>query len=303
MDLLLIIDVLNLMAINSAIGINNNGRGVAIGAAAVVALVGLTALAAAEGLTKLVIIGWVAFVAMALGAVFGARASTTSPTRLVWGYGLASGAMVASAAMFLVPQAITLGAADGLPQVGGVGLAAGLVVGYSAHSIGHRLTHLDLPMDVTTAQISAHALSAGVIIGLVYAKSMPPVGLVLGLAIVSHKGPAGYAAARRLLRQDKSAVVLLVPAAGVGLTAVPAAMLPMPESAVFNAAIFGFAAGIFLHVAMDFLPQCEAGSEIDEVCSLHEEAHDLLDRLRIHAVLSTALGGVAVVVAWATLLA
>jgi ZIP family zinc transporter len=234
---------------------------------------------------------------MGLGAWLGARADETNPYRLVWGYGLASGAMVTSAAMFLVPQAMGLGGQAGAARLGGVGIAAGLVTGYGTHTVGHRLTHVETSFDMTTIAIAAHALSAGLVIGLVYA-SMPELGILLGLAIVSHKGPAGYAAARRLGRNGKSATALLLPAAGVGLTAIPSALLPVPESAVLNAVIFGFAAGIFLHVAMDFLPNCEAGSEIDEVCELHDHSHDLLDELRTHAVASTVVGAAVIVAAW-----
>ena len=246
---------------------------------------------------KVVVIGWVACVAMAGGAWLGTRANETDPVGLVWGYGLASGAMIMSAAMFLVPQAIGLAGAVGTPQFGGIGLALGVILGYSAHTIGHRLTHVDLPLDITAAQITVHALSAGAIIGIVYG-SMPSLGLLLGLAIVSHKGPAGYAAARRLARDGRSTAVLLLPAAGVGLTAIPTALLPVPEQPITNAVVFGFAAGIFLHVAMDFLPKCETGSEIDQVLSLEENSHHLLDQLRTHAVASTLLGSLVVVAAW-----
>jgi len=286
------------MSINSSFEINNMARRPSlVGAFGVVALLGLSVLAVVASVGKVLVIAWVAFAAMAVGAALGARAESTNPHRLVWGYGLASGAMVASASMFLVPQAITIGVDAGAPQLGGIGVALGLVIGYSAHVLGHRLTHVDVGMDTTTAQISAHALSAGAIIGLVYG-SMPTLGLLLGLAIVSHKGPAGYAAARRLRRDGRSSMALLFPAAGVGITAIPTAVVALPDVPGLNAVVFGFAAGIFLHVAMDFLPHCEAGSEIDQVCSLHEESHELLDQLRTHAVGSTLLGGAAVVVAW-----
>jgi ZIP family zinc transporter len=286
------------MGINERFGVNNSvGRLSVVGGLGVVALLALSAVAVVVDVWKVLVVGWVAFVAMVVGAYLGGRATATAPQRLVWGYGLASGAMVTSAAMFLVPQAIGIGGSAGAPQIGGIGIAAGLVVGYSGHIVGHRLTHLDLPMDVTAAQITAHALSAGLIIGLVYG-SIPTLGLLLGLAIVSHKGPAGYAAARRLRRNDKPVSALLLPAAGVGITAIPSALLPVPEIAALNAVVFGFAAGIFLHVAMDFLPVCEAGSEIDEVCSLSEESHELLDRLRFHAVGSTVVGATVVVAAW-----
>jgi len=281
------------MAINNSGKINNSawGRSAAGlgGALLLVALSGVTLLAPVP---KVLVISWVAFVAMVAGGFLGARTRTTSPTRLVWGYGLASGAMVTSAAVFLLPQAIGLD-----PRVGGFGVAAGLLAGYGGHVVGHRLAHVDVGLEITAAQITAHALSAGIIIGLVYG-SMPALGLLLGLAIVSHKGPAGYAAANRLRRADKPISSLLLPAAGVGLTAIPAAMLPVPQVPVVSAAVFGFAAGVFLHVAMDFLPTCEVGGEVHDVCGLTEDSHALLDRLRIHAVASTVLGGFAVFVAW-----
>ena len=263
-----------------------------LGLGATALLLALSAAATVTGHLKVLVIAWVAFLAMAAGALLGARAVTTSPRRLVWGYGLASGAMVTSAAVFLLPQAIGLA-----PRVGGFGVAAGLLLGYGAHVVGHRLSHVDVGLDLTAAQISAHALAAGAIIGLVYG-SMPELGLLLGLAIVSHKGPAGYAAANRLLDADKPVGALLLPAAGVGLTAIPAALLPLPDVAAVNAAIFGFAAGVFLHVAMDFLPSCEVGGEVDEVCGLAERSHALLDALRIHAVGSTLVGALAVFLAW-----
>ncbi len=273
--------------------LNNSRQDVSLlGVSATVVLLVFSAVAVTQSLTKVLVISWVAFLAMAAGAALGVRAATAYPRRLVWGYGLASGAMVTSSAVFLVPQAIGI---DG--SIGGFGVAIGLLVGYGAHIVGHRLSHVDLGLDVTAAQISAHALSAGVIIGLVY-NSMPELGLLLGLAIVSHKGPAGYAAANRLRESGGRPSAILLPAAGVGITAIPAATVPLPSVAAVNAAIFGFAAGVFLHVAMDFLPSCEVGGEVDEVCGLSERSHELLDQLRVHAVASTFLGGVAVFVGW-----
>ncbi|MDY6818161.1 MAG: ZIP family metal transporter [Halobacteriales archaeon] len=243
--------------------------------------------------SKVVVIGWVAFFAMAVALPLGGRASQHQHARrLVWGYGLASGAMITSAAIFLLPSAI-----NHHPQFGGLGVAIGLLVGFGSHTIGHRLTHLDFPVDHAAVALSAHAFSAGIVIGVVYA-GMPDLGLLLGLAIVSHKGPAGYAAARRLATDNKPVSILLVPAAGVGITAILAGLLTLPAAPVFNAVVFGFAAGIFLHVALDFLPRCELGGDVYAVVSISEQAHDLLDSLRIHAVASTAFGAAAVFVLW-----
>ena len=254
-------------------------------------LVVLTGIGAAAGLWKVLVVGWVAFVAMA-GAAALARFTntTTNATRGVWSYGLASGAMVMSAAIFLLPQAIGYD-----PKIGGLGVAAGLLAGYAGHTIGHRFSHFDLPLETTTSQLTAHALTGGVVLGAVYSL-LPDLGLVLGLSIVSHKAPAGYAAARRLHGKGRSVWMLLLPAAAVGIAAIFVGVVEPPTSMAFDAAVFGFAAGIFLHIAMDFLPECEAGSEIAALAD--EVDHALLDRLRIHAVASTVIGAGVVAVAW-----
>jgi len=266
-----------------------------LGAGATLVLVGLSALALASGVTnagKLVGISWVAFLAMALAAPLGAKTVGDSAGSLVWGYGLAAGAMVTSAAVFLVPQAI-----GQHPQWGGFGVAFGLLAGFASHTVGHRLAHMDLPMDRTVAELTAHALSAGAIIGIIYG-NMPELGALLGLAIVSHKGPAGYAAARRLSAAGRDWSVLLLPATGVGLTGLASSMIALPAAGPVRGVVFGFAAGVFLHVAMDFLPRCEIGSEIHDLLSVTGDAHALLDRLRVHAVASTSLGGLVVLLAW-----
>lgn len=285
------------MGINETRDVINSARVPWLGALGVALLVVLSGFAIVDGLWKVLVIGWVAFVAMVGGALVGTHSVSAGAHagRLVWGYGLASGAMVTSAAVFLVPQAVGYH-----PQLGGFGIAAGLLAGYAGHTVGHRLAHLDLPLETTTAQLTAHSLAAGVIIGTVYTV-LPDLGLLLGLGIVSHKGPAGYAAARRLRRSGKSVGVVALPAAGVGITAVLAGLLEPPASASFSAVVFGFAAGVFLHVAMDFLPECETGGEVGEVAALTDDAHALLDRLRVHAVASTAVGAGAVFLGWLAL--
>jgi len=279
---------------NLAVDIINSRRGVAVGGGAVVALAALTVASVGTGDPpwKLIGVSWVAFGAMAGAVPLGWRAASDRRARpLVWGYGLASGAMITSAAVFLLPDAV-----GHHPAYGGFGVAAGVLLGYAAHVVGHRLTHASV-FDHTAVELSAHALAAGTVIGVVYG-NVPDLGLLLGLAIVSHKGPAGYAAAHRLQDADRPVSGLLLPAAAVGITALPVALLAVPDVAAVNAAIFGFAAGVFLHVAMDFLPSCEVGGEVDEVCSVSERSHALLDQLRIHAVASTLLGGFAVFVGW-----
>ena len=266
-----------------------------VGVAATLLLAALSAFAVVTGTTggeKLVGISWIAFLAMAVAIPLGARTGERSASGLVWGYGLAAGAMVTSAAVFLVPQAI-----GQHPRWGGFGIAFGLLAGFASHTIGHRLAHMDLPMDRTVAELTVHALSAGAIIGIIYG-NMPELGALLGLAIVSHKGPAGYAAARRLVDAGRGPSILLLPATGVGVAGIASSLIALPAAGPVRGVVFGFAAGVFLHVAMDFLPRCEIGSEVHDLLSVSGDAHALLDRLRLHAVASTSIGGLVVLAAW-----
>lgn len=269
--------------------------GRAVGAGGLLALIVLSVLALTAGVTwKLLAISWAAFGAMAVGAPLGARAaSSTHPLEPVWGYGLASGAMVTSAALFLVPQAL-----DQHVQFGSLGIAVGFLAGYVGHTLGHRLTHLDLPVDHTTAELTVHALAAGAIIGAIYT-AMPSLTSILGVALISHKAPAGYAAARRLADQGRSVVALLLPAAAVGLLALPVGIVGFSPPIVVRGLLFGLAAGVFLHVAVDLLPECTAGSETCPAdATIDGDFHQFQDRLRTHAALSALVGGALVALAW-----
>lgn len=270
-------------------------RSILLAVTSVVLLVALSAyaLAVGRGFT-VVVVGWAAFLAMAVGIILGAGGASRNPFGFVWGYGLAGGAMITSAAIFLVPQAIGYD-----PQIGGVGIALGLVTGYASHSIGHRLSHVPLPIDKTTAQITAHAVSAGLVLGAVYAAE-PELGLLLGLGIVSHKGPVGYAAGRRLSLAGLPIWPLTLPAAAMGVAALAARFSGIVLSPTASSILFGFATGIFLHLGMDFLPGCEVGGEIHELVTTEPDAHahSLLDRLRLHAVAGTTIGGGVVFFAW-----
>jgi ZIP family zinc transporter len=264
-----------------------------LGIGVALAFVALTAFGANAGLEKVLVIGWAGFAVMVGGALVSVRTAGLRQTFFpAWAYGLASGAMIVSASIFLVPSAV-----GHHPGFGGAGIGLGILVGYAAHTFGHRLSHVSLPFEHTTAQIGAHALAAGSIIGVVYG-NMPELGLLLGLAIASHKGPAGYAAAERLDRANKPVSVVLLPAAGFGAAAVLTALYQLPPNPVVNGLVFGFGAGIFLHVAMDFSPRCEVGGEVFEVTEVAMDAHHLLDRLRVHVVASMTTGALAVFLAW-----
>jgi ZIP family zinc transporter len=271
-------------------------QGRIVGAVGLVALIVLSVVAALAGVNwKLVAISWTAFAAMAVGAPLGARVVRSShPLEPVWGYGLASGAMVTSAALFLIPQALGQHG-----RLGSLGIAVGFLGGYVGHTLGHGFTNMGLPVDHTATELTVHALSAGAIIGAIYT-AMPSLTSILGIALISHKAPAGYAAARRLADRGQSVAVLLLPAAAVGLVALPVGIVGFSPGSELRGLLFGVAAGVFLHVAVDLLPECTTGSE---TCPVDDAAHDgdihqFQDRLRRHAALSPLLGGFAVVIAW-----
>lgn len=242
---------------------------------------------------KVLGISWIAFAAMAAAIPLGAKQQEkTKLTSLIAGYGLASGAMITAAAIFLIPEAIHYNAV-----YGGAGIALGIFLGFAIHTLNHGLSHTSLPADPILIELTTHSFTDGIIIGLVYA-AMPQLGLLLGAAIVSHKAPAGYAASRRLTLQGNEASLVLLPACALGLAAIPFSLFNIPENAFVNALVFGIATGVFFHVAMDFLPECEVGGNIHRQTNLESHEHHRLDKYRNWAVLNIFAGGLAVFLLW-----
>lgn len=267
-----------------------------VGALGVGVLLVLSAVGVAVGVGwKLLAVSWAAFTAMAVGAPLGARATGTQhPFEPVWGFGLASGAMIASTALFLIPQALEQHA-----EFGSLGIAAGFLAGYAGHTVGHRFTHLDLPIEHTAAELTVHSLAAGLIIGGIYT-ALPSLTSLLGVALISHKAPAGYAAARRLARAGDQPLSLLLPAAAVGIAALSVGITGVSPPGRLRGLLFGVAAGVFLHVAVDLLPECTTGGETWPTDGEGvEDAHRFRDRLRGHAAASALVGGAAVTLGWA----
>jgi ZIP family zinc transporter len=269
-------------------------------------MVVLTAVGVLASLSKLLAIGWVAFGAMGVGAWMGARsegrasaAAKRQGTRPVWAYGLASGAMITSTSLFLVPNAIAHHAA-----LGGLGIAVGIVGGFTIHTLHAGSGHADGAARSLAWELTLHALGAGLVIGAVYA-TMPALGPTLGLAIVSHKAPAGYAAARRLRRHGKPASMLALPAAAVGVAALVVGLADPPARDGLHALVFGGATGVFLHVAIDFLPRCGWDHGLRPIASGSDQQDGTetvhAPRRRTSAIVSTLLGGATVVAAWGLL--
>lgn len=207
--------------------------------AASVLWLALVAAAADENLWKLVILGVTAALAMIVGAALAHdRPAIRFQTAID---ALAGGAMLTSACIYLIPTAI-----KGHPGTGVIGIAAGL---FAARALQHR--HAAQAYDPILSALCLHALSAGAVIGMIYTR-MPGLGLSAGLAIVSHKLPAGYVVGRSLRISHRPRYPVLLPATAIGLTSLPIALW-QPHIALPQGLLFGFASGLFAMVAMTYL--------------------------------------------------
>src|SRR5699024_1774294 len=100
-------------------------------------------------------VSWFAFAAMAVVIPLGGKKSNkTSLTSLVVGYGIASGAMIAAAAIFLIPEAMQYNTI-----YGGVGIALGVFLGFSIHTLNHGLSHTKLPLDSVIIELTTHSFT------------------------------------------------------------------------------------------------------------------------------------------------
>lgn len=221
--------------------------------AAMAAWLGLMAAAGVAGLWKLLVISAFSGGSMIAGIGLGLLRHA-SDRALNWAMGISAGLMLTSSSAFLLPTAI----ARGYPQLGGFGVAAGLTSGYALRRVADRVHSPRASLDDVVLRLVLHTFSAGIVIGVIYS-ALPGVGLLLGMTIVAHKGPAGYAAARRMRVAGRSVVPLLIPAGGVGIPAIALGLAGITLSGQANAVVFGIAAGVFLDIAVGFLPAREAG--------------------------------------------
>ena len=163
------------------------------------------------------------------------------PERIVQLDAAAAGVLVASAALYVVPGALNGHVGSGL-----LGTLIGVVVGLSMHMSRAGPVHRAM-----LGALSLHAVSVGLVLGVVYV-GMPAIGLSLGLAIVAHKLPAGYALARSLRNGGRSVAAVALPACAVGLAGLPVA-LAGSAPALPHGLLFGVASGLFVAVGAHFI--------------------------------------------------
>lgn len=255
--------------------------------------IALSAAAGILGQWKVLTISWIAFCSMAGAIPLGIIAANHGSSVMVAkGYSLAAGAIITAAAIFLIPEAV-----HHRPAYGGLGIAVGIILGYAMHNLNFQWHHRSWIGDVTVAKLVIHTISEGIVIGFIY-HLMPKLSIVVGVAIILHKGPAAYAAACRLKEKGSSPLPLLIPSCATGLAALSISLINMHGTPIANALIDGLAAGIFFHIGLDFLPAYKTDTEIERNSDIKKTSHVPFKTLQVGNILTIFAGGFVVFALW-----
>jgi ZIP family zinc transporter len=246
---------------------------------------------------NLVIASIIGFVGMTFGAYLGRSLELSKPYLKAILYGVGSGMMIMSAFLIIAPKAMT--GTEFESAVGGIGIAAGYMIGYSSHEISHFLTHRqniqNLLYSVKVSEITAHSILAGTLMGVAYG-TVPDLTLIFGFGVVAHKFPAGLTTV--LSDKKDNTQLILIPATAVGISGVVAAFLIPSLSGMLRALIFGLSTGLFAHVSIDMTPECVSSNHNHSqnhgtiVCSTN------IDRNRAISSASVLFGGVLITSLW-----
>jgi|APHM01.1.fsa_nt_gi hypothetical protein len=240
---------------------------------------------------KVVTVAWTAFFAMMMGTFFSFR-ELKSRKSVIWAYGLSGGAAFASILYFVLPKSLQLSTNFGV-----TGVLAGFLSGLTLHVITHELEHEAGEALTNLVSVTAHAAAAGFIIGQIYS-DLPTISIVLGISIVSHKLPAGFIISDKFGKGLKQAMKFIaLPASILGAMALIVYNLSISMPVDLQALFFGFSAGIFLHVALDFIPEPEPESHLRKLLSEEEDPlHEKMDEVKFHCIASTVIGATFVAV-------
>lgn len=163
----------------------------------------------------------------------------------------AAGAMLATALLLIVPHALLEHAG-----IGALGLLFGLVIGMALHAAGSGRDDRTI-----LGALTLHSICDGVVLGALYTIA-PKLGWGVGLAILAHKMPAGYALARRLADGPRQQILVVLPALSTGLGALCIAIMPAVVAPPAGL-VFGAAAGLFLFVALAFFASSAKADPLD----------------------------------------
>jgi ZIP family zinc transporter len=173
----------------------------------------------------------------------GAAASTVLPRQrwLECMDGAAAGAMVYTALGLMTPDVVAEHAGFGI---------AGLLAGFGVAVVLFRASPSSGGGQTTLSALTLHSLFDGILLGTAYIW-LPSAGIGVGVALLAHKAPTGYALARRLCLAERSTILTLLPALATGIAAVMVAIIsPLYLPAGILA---GAATGLLLFVALIFM--------------------------------------------------
>lgn len=242
-----------------------------------------------EGLNKIVFISWLSFFAMIISIFFvREKGHSDSIVLNIWMYGVSSGAMIISSFLFLAPMAIKNS------KFGSIGIGIGLIIGFAIHTFSHNASHKleDIMKYEQLFTLTTHTIFAGLAIGIIYSQT-PTISLLLAISIISHKLPASISVVNTLNKKEKQYII--IPATIFGLACmISFLMLPqLPTS--LTKIIFGVGAGAFIHLSIDFLPDCDQG-RIYDIIKQTEREHNKIDRARTHSVVSVIIGFIIILI-------
>lgn len=229
---------------------------------------------------NLVIASIVGLFATMLGVAIALKIRTINPLIKAISFGIGSGMMLASAFIIIAPKAM-----NSTPEIGGIGIVVGILLGYVGHELVHYVGHNDsisnLLYKMKVVELSGHAALAGSLMGVTYA-TIPNLSLVFGFGIIAHKLPAGIV---MTLEGKHRPELMLYPAAMVGVVGILTASLSVviPESTY--PLIYGISTGLFAHIGLDMLPECGSGGTPS-----HGTISCDTDRIRIYSAASVTAG-------------
>lgn len=228
---------------------------------------------------EVLVVGLLAFSSMILGGIMTGLFTGSTSVKVV-GHGVGSGMMLASVFVILAPKAF-----NASPVLAGIGVSVGYAVGYASHELAHIVSHdISLLNRLKQAELTVHSAIAGLIIGVTYS-SIPELSVVFGVGIVAHKLPAGFTT---VVADEQRIQSLILPASAVGIVAVPSYLLLPAIPVGVQSVLTGVSTGVFLHIAVDMIPECVSSSE--RIGHGVIECSSEVDKQRVYASISVLVG-------------
>lgn len=241
---------------------------------------------------NLIIASVVGFFATMVGVAIALKIRRIDPKLKAVSLGISSGMMLSSAFLIVAPKSM-----ESTPEIGGIGIVLGILLGYIGHEFAHYISHKDsihsLLYKMKVVELSGHAALAGSLMGVAYS-TIPNLSLVFGFGIVAHKLPAGMV---MTIESEESPELMLYPASMVGVVGILAAIFSVAIPQSTHPLIYGISTGLFAHIGLDMLPDCSAGGTPS-----HGTISCKTDVIRIYSAVSVTVGVAIIIGLWFLLL-